>query len=270
MNIRQILRVILLVAGIFFVPYLEWSTITRGGRHKKGISTLIEVVISDTETIFLKCKIGFVCYGGYRAHRVDLDYRNIEVSQGLEKDKRMDAFLDIESLALPWSCRLGVDPHTIVVTNIEPNQIHQIKWLRSDDQRVGSHAPHTRAQIGWTPDGQGLVFVNLDGIKTTTGNSALGVSEAQYWTAFVPGSYNVPNILFSVRKILPIVLLKVALWSVFVLTFTLERFWRFRRRGYCPVCDYDLRGTCAGCPECGWNRPVDEGEDDLARELDDN
>jgi hypothetical protein len=24
------------------------------------------------------------------------------------------------------------------------------------------------------------------------------------------------------------------------------------RRGCCPVCAYDLRGTPAGCPECGW------------------
>jgi hypothetical protein len=25
------------------------------------------------------------------------------------------------------------------------------------------------------------------------------------------------------------------------------------RRGCCPVCAYDLRGTPAGCPECGWS-----------------
>jgi hypothetical protein len=28
------------------------------------------------------------------------------------------------------------------------------------------------------------------------------------------------------------------------------------RRGQCPRCAYDLRGTPAGCPECGWARPA--------------
>lgn len=31
--------------------------------------------------------------------------------------------------------------------------------------------------------------------------------------------------------------------------------------GYCPSCRYDLRGSEGfGCPECGWNRPPNEGQ----------
>jgi hypothetical protein len=35
--------------------------------------------------------------------------------------------------------------------------------------------------------------------------------------------------------------------------------WRRRsrlRRGQCPACAYDLRGTPGGCPECGWTAPA--------------
>ena len=38
-----------------------------------------------------------------------------------------------------------------------------------------------------------------------------------------------------------------------------SRTWRRRKGGRCVRCGYDLRGQLgAGCPECGWNRPVDD------------
>jgi hypothetical protein len=46
------------------------------------------------------------------------------------------------------------------------------------------------------------------------------------------------------------------LWLLFAGPFVVRR-WRRIRRGLCPKCAYDLRGTPEGataCPECGWRR----------------
>ena len=57
-------------------------------------------------------------------------------------------------------------------------------------------------------------------------------------------------------------------YNVWLLPFSLVLGWiasfvfssdsrRWLARGMCPKCHYDLQGkTDAGCPECGWNRPV--------------
>jgi hypothetical protein len=46
----------------------------------------------------------------------------------------------------------------------------------------------------------------------------------------------------------------IVLWLLIPGPFVLRRHVRVRR-GRCPKCGYDLRGSFdAGCPECGWNR----------------
>jgi len=46
----------------------------------------------------------------------------------------------------------------------------------------------------------------------------------------------------------------VVLWLLFAAPFALRR-WRRIRRGLCPKCAYDLRGTQTSvCPECGATR----------------
>ncbi len=65
---------------------------------------------------------------------------------------------------------------------------------------------------------------------------------------FLPSSYAWPG--FAINTLF----YAVILWMLFAAPFALRR-WRRVKRGLCPACGYDLRGSSADvCPECG--KPV--------------
>jgi hypothetical protein len=46
-----------------------------------------------------------------------------------------------------------------------------------------------------------------------------------------------------------------AIPGLLLICYILRGDWGKPPRGFCPQCEYDLRGQlAAGCPECGWNR----------------
>lgn len=59
-----------------------------------------------------------------------------------------------------------------------------------------------------------------------------------------------------------------ALWFALLFGFGATRTARRairKRRGLCPMCKYNVRGDLdSGCPECGWNRPENEGQESSA------
>ena len=111
-------------------------------------------------------------------------------------------------------------------------------------------------------DGRGLPFICLSSALETppVANYKFVVhSGIETSLAYSNGWMRVPRVLplhvFWPGFAINTVFYAVGGWLLFAAPFALRR-WRRIRRGLCPKCAYDLRGTPDGtaCPECGFNR----------------
>ena len=84
-----------------------------------------------------------------------------------------------------------------------------------------------------------------------------------YWEI---GIYRFPARIMPLPMIANIILLSVGVWLLLILASWARVALRLRA-GKCPICGYRLRDRMSnGCPECGWNRPVNsEAESEPVR-----
>lgn len=191
--------------------------------------------------------------------------------------KRFNGFVRAESRWGRWSLNDSWGWNISYYSH--PNDIDRFRWLvpRSCDRLFitrdseGKLAPNTPANTIVVYVACGWPMVSIAGIDRNTPTAAgdswqtSGAHVIEVQRQSITG-VRTERILLPLRPLLIGTLVNTLIFGamlgfVFLLAVGGRRLWRYER-GRCPRCAYDLRrGFSTGCPECGWGRIDQAGEE---------